>query len=197
MSEVVRFKAYLRKADDGGMWAVVSTKDQDRQGDIIEPTAFSNLQEYLNTNPVILFAHNSWEPPVGKAIDGQITQNGLELKIKFAETEFGKEIKYLYENGYMNAFSVGVIPLEYEPVEKGGNRYKKVELLEVSAVPVPANRRAVVIRSLDGKLGIDKVDEKMNDGSSAAGGDETKRPKNREVGKVAERIKRHVHIIGD
>jgi len=50
---------------------------------------------------------------------------------------------------------------------------------------------------LNGKLGIDKVDEKMNDSSGAAGGDETKRPKNREVGKVAERIKRHVHIIGD
>lgn len=147
---MVKLTAYKEKAEDGGLWAMVSTNSVDRTGDIIEPSAFVNLNDYLQKNPVILFGHDHWKPPIGKAVDGKILDNGLALKIVFADTPLGREVQYLYDNGFMNAFSVGVIPIEYEPIDTG-YRFKKVELVEVSAVPVPANREAVAIRALEEK----------------------------------------------
>jgi len=42
-------------------------------------------------------------------------------------------------------FSVGFIPVEYEPNEHGGLTYKRQELLEISAVTVPANPEALML----------------------------------------------------
>lgn len=151
-------KAYVDKTlqDDEGMWIVASTKDQDRMGDVIEPTAFANLQEYLSRNPVILFAHDSYRPPIGKAVAGEVTDRGLLLKIVFANTQFAQEIKQLYDEGFMNAFSVGALPIEADRSDSG-TVYKKVDLLEVSAVPIPANAHALVVRSLDnGEMALEK-----------------------------------------
>lgn len=131
-----------------------STAGIDRDGEVILPTAFKNLDKYLKTNPVVLFAHDRWKPPVGKAVAGRIMENALQLEIVFAETELGKELRYLYENGFMNAFSVGFIPKKWDVTNNGGRVYTEVELLEVSAVPVPANEAAVVIRGYKEK-GID------------------------------------------
>jgi hypothetical protein len=50
-------------------------------------------------------------------------------------------------NKFQRAFSVGFIPLEWKDgTSDGGQRvrtYTKVELLEISCVPVPANRNAL------------------------------------------------------
>lgn len=148
---------YVKKSVDGVLhkesnkyWIVASTADMDRDGEVILPTAFKNLDAYLKTNPVVLFAHNRHLPPIGKAVNGRITDNALGLEIVFADTELGREVKYLYENGFMNAFSVGFIPKAHEiKTADNGSSYvvfTDVELLEVSAVPVPANAAAVMIR---------------------------------------------------
>jgi len=71
--------------------------------------------------------------------------------MKFANTEFANEIFELYKDGFMNAFSVGFIPVDSEPMEKdsdsvwGAKRFLKWELLEYSAVPVPANPEALAL----------------------------------------------------
>nr|WP_282599866.1 HK97 family phage prohead protease [Paenibacillus dendritiformis] len=49
----------------------------------------------------------------------------------------------LYKGGFMKATSVGFPVKEFEPRQGGGTLYKKQELLELSAVPVPANPEAL------------------------------------------------------
>lgn len=132
---------------------LASTKDVDRDGEILLPSAFKNLDRYLKENPVILGFHDYHNFPIGKAVDGKIGDNALMLDIVFAETESGKEAKYLYDNGFMNSFSVGFIPKSWDYDEEGRRTYTDVELLEVSAVPVPANAAANIIREAE-KSGI-------------------------------------------
>ena len=145
--------AKLAKSNDSyQIWA--STKDEDRDGEIILPTAFKNLDAYLKNNPVILFGHQHFQPPVGRATAGRVTDKGLVLDIVFAETEFGKEIKYLFDEGFMNSFSVGFIPRSWDVDGENRRVFTDVELLEVSAVPVPANAAANMMRSAKSK-GID------------------------------------------
>jgi HK97 family phage prohead protease len=126
---------------------VASTDIVDRDDEIMLPSSFKNLKNYLATNPVILWAHNYSVPPIAKATDGKITDDQLSLDIEFAETEFGKEVKYLYDNGFMSSFSVGFIPKAWDRDPDGRLVFTEVELLEVSAVPVPSNAQANIMRT--------------------------------------------------
>jgi len=135
------------KSDEGRFSIWASTGDVDRMEEIVEPSAFKNLKDYLARNPVILWAHDYDRPPVGKAVGGRIHPEGLVLDIEFAQTEFGREVEYLYREGFLNAFSVGFIPKSPpQPNKEGQYVYTDVELLEVSSVPVPANAAATMIR---------------------------------------------------
>ena len=138
------------KGEDGKYTIIATTDDIDRDGDIVMPGGVSNLDKYLKDNPVILFGHNYSQPPVGKAVDGRVGEKSIELDIEFADTEFGREVKYLYDNGFMNSFSIGFIPKDSKVVE-GQWYWTEWELLEVSAVPVPANSAANIIRSIESK----------------------------------------------
>lgn len=159
----------LRKNEDGKFSIIASTGKVDRDHEVILPKAFrKHLKAYLETNPVILPAHDYRAFAIGKATDGRVTKNGLELDIEFAETEMGGEARYLYENGFMNSFSVGFIPhkiakqqeiselltaeeIDYDEKDPPYRVYTEVELLEVSAVSVPSNAAANVIReAIDG-----------------------------------------------
>ena len=144
--------ARLKKVKQAGdKYTIIATTDDiDRDGDIVMPGGVSNLDKYLKDNPVILFGHNYTQPPVGKAVDGRVGDKSIELDIEFADTEFGREVKYLYDNGFMNSFSIGFIPKDSKVVE-GQWYWTEWELLEVSAVPVPANSAANIIRSVESR----------------------------------------------
>jgi len=130
---------------------VASDETTDRQGDIILATAWQ-LDNFLK-NPVLLWAHDYKSPPVGKVLRIWVENGRLMFEVEFAPTEFAQEVRQLYEQGFLNTFSVGFLPLEYDYNEKtGGYIYKKVELLEISAVPVPANPNAVVLLRSKGLL---------------------------------------------
>ena len=61
--------------------------------------------------------------------------------IEFAGTPFAEEIKRLYLDGFMNGVSVGFRALETESRRADSGRrgtvFKRQELLEISAAPVP------------------------------------------------------------
>jgi len=147
-------KRYLTgqiKGAEGGAnrypaWA--STEDKDRDGDVIRAEAFSDtLKTYLGTNPVVLLGHDMWGVPVGKAVDGKIVKDkGLTIDIEFAETDLGREVRYLIDNGFLNTLSVGFIPKDWIQQDDGGRDYLNVDLLEVSVVTVPSNAAAQIIR---------------------------------------------------
>ncbi len=134
--------------DDGTFEAVVSGIKTDRYGDTINAEGWE-LKNYKK-NPVLLWAHDHYQPAVGRAL--KVWQEGKELLLKgeFAPTPFGQEIKLLCEQGFIQAFSVGFMPLEWQFNDKGVD-FLKQELLEVSFVNVPAYAEALM-------KGIDKLE---------------------------------------
>jgi HK97 family phage prohead protease len=135
-------KKYLKGIavkSETGYRVLASTNAVDRQGDVVDQGGW-DLKNFL-LNPVILWAHKYDELPVGKATKVQITSQGLELDFEFAPAEANakaEEVRNCFEQGFLNAVSVGFIPKE-----RSGNTITKAELLEVSIVPVPANQEAL------------------------------------------------------
>lgn len=118
---------------------IASTNAIDRQGEVIDPAGWE-LKRFMD-NPVILWAHNYSELPIGKAIKTYVDERGLIVDGVFASAEANpkaQQVRTLYEEGMLTAVSVGFIPLE-----RNGSLITKSELLEISFVPVPANPEAL------------------------------------------------------
>src|SRR3989304_2708388 len=146
-------KAYVEKSDNDeeGILeaAVASTGNEDRHGEELNQEGWE-LKNFKK-NPAFLWGHNFREerPPIGKVLkvwlDGEGKKTRLMFKPKFdLEDPFAAEIYRKYKDGFLNSFSVGYIPLEID-----GNQHLKMELLEISAVAVPANADANVRRGLE------------------------------------------------
>lgn len=151
---ILKVKAIVEK-HEGKMLAIASEEVMDREGEILSMDGW-DLKNF-KANPQMLWYHNIRERslPIGRAegikkvtIDGK---KKLVFEPVFEEiTEFGRTVKKFFEEGFLNSFSVGFMPLEKED-----NRYTKQELLEISAVPVPALPSAQIIkRSLE--LGVNE-----------------------------------------
>lgn len=147
-----------KRTDAGVISFAMTTKDEDRDGDIIEPKG-AVLNHFLS-NPVFLWAHDHRRPPIGRVMPETITisDNAVLADVKFDLNDpFAKMVYEKYKNGFLNAGSIRFRPLEYEPIqqtetdENGNERVvrttgwhiKKWELLEFSAVPIPANPMAL------------------------------------------------------
>lgn len=129
--------------------AYASTIDLDRDGDVIQPMAWANGLDSFKQNPVLLWGHDYRIPPVGKASNVEIDSKGLKFTASFASTDFANEVWSLYRDGFLNAFSVGFQPEEWtERDGMDGVEFTKAQLLEISAVPVPANPHALVERAV-------------------------------------------------
>jgi len=130
--------------EDYTIKGVFSTGEVDRHGEMMNQKGW-DLASFLK-NPVVLFAHDHYQPAIGKVISiGLNVQEQLEGIIKFAveEYDFAKTIFQLYKGGYMRAFSVGFINKDMTQREDGTVILLENELLELSAVNVPANDLAL------------------------------------------------------
>src|SRR5579885_3211379 len=132
--------AEIKASGDGGTFKVIiSTSHEDRQGDSLDQSKWQ-LDNYKN-NPVVLWAHDYYNPPIGICTDIYLENGKLVAEGKFASealNPFASQIAGLYEAGYINTTSVG-----YIQHEDGA-----LELLEFSFVPVPANPYALSMRDV-------------------------------------------------
>jgi len=131
--------------DEGTFVVAVSTETPDRDNEVLRASGFE-LGNYRK-NPVVLWAHDYSSPPIGKALWVKTVGDKLKAKVKFASTQFAQEIKQLYEEGFLSAWSVGFIPKKWidgETDSEISREYTKQEMLEFSAVPVPANPDALL-----------------------------------------------------
>jgi len=121
--------------------AIASDGSKDRQGEIIDPNGWG--LENFKRNPVLQWAHDYRTVPIGKVEEIKVVDGRLLFRPRFAAhiDEFAAKVWQMFKEGYLNAFSVGFQPIE----AKKGDTYPKVELLEISAVPVPANPNALVM----------------------------------------------------
>jgi uncharacterized protein len=141
--------------------AMISTESVDRQGDIVRATG-ARLENYLK-NPVVFWAHNTYAPPIARALSVEIIPgDGLRSRFQFPEWGVNPDadvIRRLWAGGFLNACSIGFMPLKSKPIgdEKddeyywwGPREYVEWELYEYSIVGVPANQDALrlALRSL-------------------------------------------------
>lgn len=117
----------------------------DRHGDIIDAGAFAqSLAEHRanGTLPSLLWQHQPDEP-IGAWVSLLETERGLEGVGRLAlETQRGREAHSLMK---MNAIglSIGFGVADGGAYEKDGvTHFQKIDLIEVSAVSIPANSRA-------------------------------------------------------
>jgi HK97 family phage major capsid protein/HK97 family phage prohead protease len=122
---------------------VLSDATKDRMGDIIDPKGW--VLDNFRSNPMALFNHNSGFP-IGHWEDVKVQGGRLIGKLKLAArgtSDRIDEIISLVEQGILRAVSVGFAPIERKPLDDGGVRFTKQELLETSLVSIPANPAAV------------------------------------------------------
>lgn len=120
----------------------ISTSAPDRYKDIVNPKG-AKLDNYKK-NPTVLFNHN-YDNVIGKNLWIKNSDEGLVAKTQFAKTPLATDIMNLYKDGFLNAFSIGFIPEKYNMNNNGGLDIDEWELLEYSAVAVPANPEALAL----------------------------------------------------
>lgn len=120
----------------------------DRAGDSIDPKGW--VLDNFNKNPVILWAHDSWSPPIGRGVDVSAAGDALVGDVDFMPPEingFADTVYRMVKAGYIKAGSVGFLPLEWTFVNDKdrpyGINFEKQELLEFSICPVPCNPNAL------------------------------------------------------
>lgn len=125
--------------------ATISTPEVDRQGDIVEPLGMDLTN--FKKNPVVMFAHDYSSLPIGRARKIWADANGIYAEVEFAPFGVGEQAWGMARDGYLNAWSVGFAPITSEKIKhrdgRIGMRFTSAELLEFSAVPVPANAGAL------------------------------------------------------
>lgn len=124
----------------------ITTATRDRDRDTVDPKGW--LLANYRKNPVVLWCHDYWNPPVAQ--DKGITQDELGLigTAEFATKDqfpFADTIYQLILGGFLRAASVGFRPEKWQYNEnENGIDFLEQELLEYSIVPVPANPEALV-----------------------------------------------------
>lgn len=142
-------RAYsVRASDNAGkpgdaIRFIASTSDVARDNMIVDAKGWE--LENFKRNPVFQWAHNYSEPPIGKVTNIEIDGDNLMADVVFdQDDEFAQKIERKYRAGLLNAVSVGFDIITMEPPKGDAPmRSTKQELLELSAVPVPADPGAL------------------------------------------------------
>lgn len=114
--------------------------------------------ENFEKNPVVMWAHQYRDPPVGRCLELAVEPSqGIRASFEFTpqgQYEFADTIHRLWESKFLNAVSIGFLPISTHAEKREGQTidvYDKWELLEFSIVPIPADRDALrlMVRGLD------------------------------------------------
>jgi len=132
-----------------------SDETLDRYQEVIVAAGW-RLDNYRK-NPVIQNSHQYGDIifTIGQALNTWVSGKDLLQTWKFASQEnpFAKIARDLYRGGYLRAASVGFVPIRWEDGKDKSafkRKYVEQELLEVSAVGIPANPNALTLAVKDG-----------------------------------------------
>ncbi len=149
------------KADLHVIDFISSDESLDRYDEIVSATGWE-LAAYRR-NPVFQNSHQYGDIifTLGRALVTEVRIVGgksvLYQRIEFATTAnpIARIAYALYKDHFLNAVSVGFVPLEWEDAAPGSRhrrRYLRQELLEVSAVAIPANPNALALALKSGSI---------------------------------------------
>jgi HK97 family phage prohead protease len=140
----------------------------DRVGDIVKVEGI-DLSNYKK-NAVVLYGHDHYGLPIAKAVDMQVVNGKLEMTFEFADAEtyaFADTVYKLVKGGFLKGVSIGARVLEAEYLRDDDERiigrlYKKLELLEVSVVAIPADSKALITAVKSGAVSEAEFEEYMS-----------------------------------
>lgn len=170
------FKAREKADGDGGTlvaYAATFDREPDSYGDVIARGAFTEtLEKWASSDARIplLFGHRTDDPEMnlGAVIKAEEDERGLRIEATFdpdnAKAQYARK---LVREGRLSkmSFAFDVIEQGTITLEDGreANELRKVDLFEVSLVPIPANQHADVIDVKALRPDIDDVDSKLTD----------------------------------
>jgi HK97 family phage prohead protease len=159
-----------KQAETEGEFHIVgyaATTDFDLQGDLITEDALRGSQLDLVKNSTVLLNHDI-KIPIGKVTKAEFDKNGLLIDVLISKTE--PDIIQKIKEGVLNKFSIRGQVLEREKkympdLDRVVNVIKRMALVEVSLVSVPANPEARAIGWYVQKA-LDEIDSKNTGGDT-------------------------------
>lgn len=147
-----QFDAVAEPMEDRRIRFTITTADPDRERDIVDASGV-DMDAFMR-NPVVLFAHDYKSLPVARAIQLERQADRIVATTEFATADLNPIAEQVYrmvKGGFLRGASIGFRPLEWNyDEERRGVNFHKVELLEFSIVPVPANAMALIAASAAG-----------------------------------------------
>lgn len=142
----------LLKSDAGTISGYFSTYDRepDSYGDIVAPGAFADTIKAREESghPFPLCWNHDLNQIIGKVDSIEDTEKGPLFTASFFDTTLAQEKREIVKSGVVWQFSFAYDIQEAEEVEledgRKANELRKLDLFEVSIVPIPANQNAVM-----------------------------------------------------
>src|SRR5262245_2320870 len=140
----------------------ISAQIVDRDGDVVVSSG-GQVKAFLEHNPVVFLNHAARELPIARSLDVITGRTEVEAETQFAGLDqmhpTAETVYRLYRDGFMHSWSMGFIAdpahVSREAMFPGqrGRTIKQWELLEYSAVGIPANPQAksAMVQSLIAK----------------------------------------------
>lgn len=135
--------------DTGTISGYFSTYDRipDSYGDVIAPGAFTETikKREESGHPFPLCWNHDPNQIIGKVDAIEDTEKGPLMTASFFDSPLAQEKRNLVKEGVVYQFSFAFDVLDAGPAEDiKANELRKLDLFEVSVVPIPANQNAVV-----------------------------------------------------
>lgn len=157
--------------DNGTISGYFSTYDRipDSYGDIVAPGAFTETIKAREESghPFPICFNHDLNQIVGKSDTIEDTEKGPLLTASFFNTQLGQDVRELVKSGCVFQFSFAYRVLDWAPVEledgTKANELRKLELFEISIVPIPANPRAEVTDVKSGRRNSQKDSDALHE----------------------------------
>lgn len=169
------YKSFELKEGENGIvegYASTWTKTPDSYGDIVIKGAFTDTlkKRKASGHPFPLCFNHDFDQIIGAVFEAEEDDYGLKIKASFLNTPAAQEKRELVKEGIVWQFSFAYsvlgseAPTEEEKRQGIFQKLTKLDLYEVSLVPVPANQTAVVtdIKNDNNTVSIYIGDEKID-----------------------------------
>lgn len=149
------YKSFELKEGENGVvegYASTWTKTPDSYGDIVIKGAFTDTlkKRKATGHPFPLCFNHDFDQIIGAVFEAYEDDYGLKIRASFLNTPAAQEKRELVKEGIVWQFSFAYsvlgseAPTEEEKKQGIFQKLTKLDLYEVSLVPVPANQTAVV-----------------------------------------------------